>query len=183
MLHPSHSFNQLSQRTQGYLLVLLTMCVWGSFSLLSRVTVAWQISPWDVIAMRFAFSALILLPVIHHQKDWQFLWSRRSVVLALMGGAGYSCLVYTAFALAPVVHGAVFLNGMIPVATALLLWAFFRVKPDHNTKIALGIIIMTLLAMTTMIMTGAYHFNIGDAIFVACAFVGRALASYLENGN
>lgn len=104
-------------------------------------------------------------------KDWQFLWSRRSVVLALMGGAGYSCLVYTAFALAPVVHGAVFLNGMIPVATALLLWAFFRVKPDHNTKIALGIIIMTLLAMTTMIMTGAYHFNIGDAIFVACAFL------------
>ncbi len=170
MFRPIHSFNKLSQRTQGYLLVLFTMCVWGSFSLLSRVTVAWQISPWDVIAMRFAFSALILLPIIHHQKDWQFLWSRRSIILALMGGVGYSCLVYTAFALAPVVHGAVFLNGMIPVSTALLLWVFFRVKPDRNTKIALSIIIMTLLAMTTMIMAGAYHFNVGDAIFMACAF-------------
>lgn len=163
-------FEHLSPKTQGYLLVLFTMCVWGSFSLLSRVTVHWQVSVWDVIAMRFGFAALILIPILWQQKNWHFLFNHRAFILAMMGGMVYSCMVYTAFSLSPVVHGAVFLNGLIPVTTAFLLWLFFRVKPDINTKIALIIISLTLLAMSVMIVMGAYHFNIGDVIFVSCAF-------------
>lgn len=180
MFRFSHSFNQLSQKTQGYLLALFTMCVWGSFSLLSRITVVWQVSIWDVIAMRFAFSALILIPILYHNKNWRFLWSKQSVIIAMMGGIGYSCLVYTAFSLAPVVHGAVFLNGIIPVATTLLLWLFFGVKPDGNTKVALSIIIFTLCVMIAMILTGAYHFNVGDSIFIACAFCWAGFSILLK---
>lgn len=173
-------FEHLSPKTQGYLLVLFTMCVWGSFSLLSRVTVRWQVSVWDVIAMRFAFAAIILLPILWLNKDWRFLLHWRAVVLAIIGGVGYSCLVYTGFTLAPVVHGAVFLNGMIPVATALLLWLIFKIRPDTDTKIALIIISLTLCAMTAMILMGAYHFNVGDVIFVSCAFCWAAFSILLK---
>ncbi|MCL1622817.1 DMT family transporter [Moraxella sp. Tifton1] len=171
MIHPINQFFQrLSPTVQGYLLVLFTMCVWGSFSLLSRVTVQWQVAIWDVMAMRFGFAALILLPLLWRKKDWRFLFSLRIILLAMVGGVGYSCLVYTGFALAPVVHGAVFLNGMIPVATALLIWLFFGSRPDADTKISLWIIILTVLMMTGMILMGAYTFNLGDVIFLACAF-------------
>lgn len=163
-------FGKLSLKTQGYLLVFFTMCIWGGFSLFARVNVHWQVSVWDVIAMRFAFAGVILLPVVWGMKRWDFLFTWRAFVLAMLGGVGYSSLVYTAFTLAPVVHGAVFLNGMIPVATTLLLAIFFGVKPDVNTKIALAIIIATLFMMSAMILSGAYHFNVGDVIFITCAF-------------
>ncbi|OOR90078.1 EamA family transporter [Moraxella caviae] len=174
-------FHRLPATTQGYPLIVFTMCVWGSFSLLSRLNVRWQIAAWDVIAMRFAIAALVLLPVLCYQKQWRFLFSYKAVVLALVGGVGYSCLVYSAFLLAPVVHGAVFLNGMIPVATALLSALFFRQKPDTNTKIALYIIIATLIAMLMMIAFGAGgSFGLGDAIFAFSAFCWAAFGLLLR---
>lgn len=173
-------FNQISPKTQGYLLVIFTMLVWGSFGLLSRITVAWQISPWDMIAMRFIFPAVILIPMLCYQRDWHFLWNKRAFILAMMGGVGYSCLVYVGFSLAPVVNGAVFLNGMIPVATSFLLWLFFKSRPDADTKVALVIISITLLVMTAMIGAGAYRFNTGDVIFVLCAFCWAGFSILLK---
>lgn len=173
-------FQRLSVPLQGYLLVFFTMCIWGGFSLFSRVNIHWQVAVWDVIAMRFAFAAMILMPILWYKKQWHFLWQRRAFVLAMIGGVGYSCLVYTAFSLAPVVHGAVFLNGMIPVATALLLWLCFKVRPDVHTKIALVIIIITLMLMIGMILAGAYHFNVGDVIFITCAFCWASFSILLK---
>lgn len=180
MIHIQDFFGRLPIKTQGYLLVFFTMCVWGSFSLFARVNVHWQVSIWDVIAMRFAFAGMILLPVVWYRRHWHFLFDWRAFVLAMLGGVGYSSLVYTAFTLAPVVHGAVFLNGMIPVATALLLAVCFGVRPDTNTKIALAIIIATLIAMSAMILSGAYHFNVGDVIFIACAFCWAGFSILLK---
>lgn len=173
-------FQRLSVPLQGYLLVFFTMCIWGGFSLFSRVNIHWQVAVWDVIAMRFAFAAMILMPILWYKKQWHFLWQWRAFVLAMIGGVGYSCLVYTAFSLAPVVHGAVFLNGMIPVATALLLWLCFKVRPDVHTKIALAIIIITLMLMIGMILAGAYHFNVGDVIFITCAFCWASFSILLK---
>lgn len=173
-------FQRLSVPVQGYLLVFFTMCIWGGFSLFSRVNIHWQVAVWDVIAMRFAFAAMILMPILWYKKQWCFLWQWRAFVLAMIGGVGYSCLVYTAFSLAPVVHGAVFLNGMIPVATALLLWLCFKVRPDAHTKIALVIIIITLMLMIGMILAGAYHFNVGDVIFITCAFCWASFSILLK---
>ncbi|WP_323842825.1 DMT family transporter [Moraxella sp. Pampa] len=175
-----HFFERLSPKTQGYLLVLFTMFVWGSFSLLSRVTVRWQVAVWDIIAMRFTLAAIILMPILLIKQEWRFLFRWHAVILAIIGGVGYSCLVYTGFSLAPVVHGAVFLNGMIPVATTLLLWLIFKVRPDTDTKLALIIIIATLIVMSSMIAMGAYHFNVGDVIFLACAFCWAGFSILLK---
>lgn len=163
-------FERLSPQAQGYVLIVFTMVVWGSFSLLSRVNVHWNISAWDVIAMRFSLSAVILLPILAVTKQFRFLLDWRAVVLAFIGGVGYSCLVYSAFLLAPVVHGAVFLNGMIPLATAIITMLCFRQKPNTDTKIALTIITLTLVGMTVMVMMGAYALSVGDLLFVICAF-------------
>ena len=162
-------FNRLSTKAQGYVFVIITMIIWGSFSLLARLNANWGISAWDIIAIRFSVSALLLLPILIYQGKHRFLWSKKAFCLAIFGGVGYSTLVYSAFLLAPVAHGAVFLNGMIPVATALLMLVWLKKRPDTATKIALFIICLTLVGMTVlMIMTGQ-TFGMGDGLFILCA--------------
>lgn len=163
-------FNRLSPKTQGYVFVIITMMIWGSFSLLARLNASWGIVAWDIIAIRFSVSALILLPILIHQGNHHFLWSKKALLLAIFGGVGYSMLVYSAFLLAPVAHGAVFLNGMIPVATALLMLFWLKKRPDTDTKIALTIISLTLVGMTALMISTGQTFGVGDGLFVLCAF-------------
>lgn len=160
----------LSPTVQGYVFVVITMCVWGGFSLLARVNAHWGIMAWDIIAIRFGVSALILLPIICLKGEYQFLFTSKAILLAVMGGVGYSCLVYSAFLLAPVAHGAVFLNGMIPVATALLMFIFLKQSPTPSTKIALIIIGLTLLAMFVLMAQDGLTLELGDGLFLLCAF-------------
>lgn len=162
--------NRLSKKTQGYLCIIFTMCVWGSFSLLSRLTAYLAISVWDIIALRFGIATLILLPIVITRREFRVLWQPKALVLALLGGVGYSSLVYSAFSLAPVAHGAVLLNGMIPVATALLSYGIFGIHPNKDTKIALVIICLTLSIMGVLMATTTINFGLGDILFVICAF-------------
>ena len=176
----TRAFRQLSPTLQGYLFIIFTMCVWGSFSLLSRLNLHWGITAWDIIAIRFGVAALVLLPIIYLKKDHQFLFSFKAITLAMLGGVGYNCLVYRAFLLAPVVHGAVFLNGMIPVATALLMFIFLKRRPDTPTKIALVIICLTLASMAVLMTKDGMSFGIGDGLFLACAFSWAAYGILLK---
>lgn len=170
MIRLHRLFRELSPTAQGYVCIILTMMVWGSFSLLARLNASWGILAWDIIAVRFCVSALILLPILIYKKNLAFLWQAKAVILALFGGVGYSTLVYSAFLLAPVVHGAVFLNGMIPVATAVLTLITLKKYPDKDTKIALILIILTLMLMTLLMLMKGLSFGVGDLLFLVCAF-------------
>lgn len=162
--------NRLSAPAQGYIFVVITMAIWGGFSLFARLNASWGIRAWDIIFIRFTVSALILLPIIIYQKNHHFLWSKTALSLAIFGGVGYSALVYSAFLIAPVAHGAVFLNGMIPVTTALLMLFWLKKRPDTNTKIALFIIALTIVGMTALMVISNQSFGMGDGLFVLCAF-------------
>ncbi|WP_066805581.1 DMT family transporter [Moraxella oblonga] len=173
----------LSPTTQGYVFSIITMCVWGSFSLLARVNVYWGIKAWDIIALRFGISAVILIGILIYQKNCRFLFSRRAFLLAIFGGVGYSSLVYQAFLITPVVHGAVFLNGMIPVATAILMYAWYKKRPDKDTQIALLIIGITLVCMCVLMFTKGVQFGVGDGLFLLCAFTWSIYGLMLKDSG
>ncbi|MFI7967288.1 EamA family transporter, partial [Acinetobacter baumannii] len=86
----------MSPRKQGYFFVLVTMCIWGGFTLFARLNAQWHISAWDIAALRFAIAFLILMPILIYKKDLAFLWSKHAVILALIGGVIYCLTVYTA---------------------------------------------------------------------------------------
>ncbi len=44
----------------------------------------------------------------------------------MIGGVGYSLTAYSAFHYAPAAHAAIFLNGFIPLCTAIATFALFR---------------------------------------------------------
>ncbi|MFB6348860.1 DMT family transporter [Moraxella sp. ZJ142] len=160
-------FNSLSSQQQGYLFTVITMCIWGSFSLLARMNAYWHIQVWDILLLRFSIATLVLLPILYLKKDYRFLWDWRMLVLALTGSIGYCVFVYSGFFHAPVAHGIVFLNGTFPLFAALIGYLALGQTIDRQTGIGLAVIILTLAVMVVMMANGSGSFGIGDAMFIA----------------
>lgn len=134
----------MSTRAEGYLFVVITMCIWGGFTIFSRLNAHWQVSAWDIVALRFALAFVILFPILLYRRDLTFLWAPRPMILALTGGLAYCLCVYSAFLYAPAAHGAVFLNGSIPLCTAVAAFVFFRQPFDRHIWLSLGIMLFSL---------------------------------------
>ena len=160
----------MTARTQGYLFVCITMCIWGGFTILSRLNLHWHVSAWDLVAMRFAIAFIILMPVLMYKKDLAFLWHPRPVILALTGGLAYCLTVYTAFLHAPAAHAAIFLNGCIPLCTAVAAYLLFKQPFDKHTWLSLSIMLSALALMSyLMLHEQASAFGLGDILFFLSA--------------
>ena len=160
----------MTARTQGYLFVCITMCIWGGFTIISRLNLHWHVSAWDLVAMRFAIAFIILMPVLVYKKDLAFLWHPRPVILALTGGLAYCLTVYTAFLHAPAAHAAIFLNGCIPLCTAVAAYLLFKQPFDKHTWLSLSIMLSALALMSyLMLHEQASAFGLGDILFFLSA--------------
>lgn len=156
----------MTVRTQGYVFVFITMCIWGGFTIFSRLNAHWHISAWDLVAMRFAIAFTILMPILIYKKDLAFLWHPRAVILALTGGLAYCFTVYTAFLHAPAAHAAIFLNGFIPLCTAVAAYVFFKQTFDKHTWLSLMIMLSALAVMSYLMLNEqASSFGLGDLLF------------------
>ena len=160
----------MTARTQGYLFVCITMCIWGGFTILSRLNLHWHVSAWDLVAMRFAIAFIILMPVLVYNKDLAFMWHPRPIILALTGGLAYCLTVYTAFLHAPAAHAAIFLNGCIPLCTAVAAYLLFKQPFDKHTWLSLSIMLSALALMSyLMLHEQASAFGLGDILFFLSA--------------
>ena len=160
----------MTARTQGYLFVCITMCIWGGFTILSRLNLHWHVSAWDLVAMRFAIAFIILMPVLVYNKDLAFLWHPRPIILALTGWLAYCLTVYTAFLHAPAAHAAIFLNGRIPLCTAVAAYLLFKQPFDKHTWLSLSIMLSALALMSyLMLHEQASAFGLGDILFFLSA--------------
>ncbi|WOE41893.1 DMT family transporter [Acinetobacter chinensis] len=160
----------MSPRTQGYALVAVTMCIWGGFTITSRLNAQWHISAWDITALRFALAFCILMPVLIWKKDTAFLWKKEPFILAMVGGVGYCLTSYSAFHFVPAAHAAIFLNGCIPLCTALAGFFLFREPFDKHTWVSLVIMLSAISAMCFLMYeeTGV-AFGFGDLLFFISA--------------
>ena len=160
----------MSPRSQGYIFVVITMCIWGGFTITSRLNAQWGISAWDITALRFALAFSILMPILSYQKDTAFLWHRQPFLLAMIGGVGYCLTCYSAFHYVPAAHAAIFLNGCIPLCTAVAAWLLFKESFDGHTWLSL-LIMLAAIAIMSMLMyqeTGV-AFGLGDLLFFLSA--------------
>jgi drug/metabolite transporter (DMT)-like permease len=160
----------MSPRFQGYLYVAITMCIWGGFTITSRLNVRWGISAWDITALRFALAFCILMPILIYKKDFAFLWKKQPFILAMIGGVGYCLTSYTAFHYVPAAHAAIFLNGCIPLCTAVAAFLLFKQPFDQHIRISLGIMLTAIAAMSfLMYQETGIAFGFGDLLFFLSA--------------
>ena len=162
----------LSDRTQGYVFLLTTMCIWGGFTLTARLNALWNISAWDIVALRFSLAFLILMPILLYRKEAAFLLKKEPFILAMIGGVIYCLFAYSAFHYAPTAHAAIFLNGCIPICTAIMAFFLMGQAFDKHTWASLIIMIAVLCIMSLLMYqeTGV-AFGAGDGLFFISAIL------------
>lgn len=125
---------------------------------------------YDLIALRYGVATLVSLPV------WWFFSSRvnflnyRYLLLAVFGGLCYALCAFSAFALAPANHAAVFLPGFMPVAISLCIWVLLGTKVKGKQLLALGIISAGIILLALNTLTVSAETLRGDLLFMAAAF-------------
>ncbi|WP_269913816.1 DMT family transporter [Acinetobacter sp. HY1485] len=160
----------MTPRTQGYVFVIITMCIWGGFSIFSRLNAIWHISAWDVVALRFSIGFILLMPILIYKKQTAFLWHIKPFILGLLGGVAYCITVYSAFFYAPVAHGAMFLNGCIPLCTAVMAYVLFKEPFDRHIWISLTIMVLAIFGMTYLMYQKTHvGLGLGDGLFFLAA--------------
>ncbi|GAB2176034.1 DMT family transporter [Dongia sp. agr-C8] len=108
------------RRAIGLLCGLLSVILFSSFTLASRIGFSSSLTLPDIAALRFGIGGMLLLPVLLRRGLAGVRW-RHAVLLALFGGLGFALAAYAGFALAPAAHGAVLLHGTLPLTTLAVL--------------------------------------------------------------
>ena len=125
---------------------VLSVLLFASFTLVSRLGFSSRLALADLAALRFGIGGTLLFPVLLRADLQRVAW-RDSAALALLGGLGFALLAYAGFSLAPAAHGAVLLHGTLPLFTYAVMRATSRRSgPGHGTAgivlIAAGIALM-----------------------------------------
>ncbi len=123
----------------GWLLASFVLFVWSGWIIVARLGATLTLSVWDVTALRFGTAGLLILP-------WALRWGlsglslRRALWLAISCGAPYAGAAFIGFLFAPAAHGAVLVNGTLPLFTLLLGWAAVGLRPTRGQ--ILGVVLV-----------------------------------------
>lgn len=155
-----------SSLTIGYLLAALTVLLWASFVLLSRIAGKSNLNPYDLTALRFSVASVVLLPVWLFWKKTP-LFNLQMLTLALLGGLGYALGAYSGLSIAPASHGAVLLSGVLPFFMTIMAYLVLQEHPTQHRLIALAVIAIGVLCMAVYSLNNLQHSWPGDLILMA----------------
>ena len=154
-------------RLMGYGLLAITMIIWGSFTLISRIGTTQVMTTWDIGALRFVTASIILIPIQIYRREWRFLLDIRVLGLALVGGIAYTSFVYEGFSHAPAAHAAIWMNGLLPFWTAIAALLILREALSRDNWISLSIIALGLIGMSALMFEEhQFSLGVGDLFFV-----------------
>lgn len=163
----------------GYALAAITVLIWASFVVISRLGGKSVLTPFDITALRLGVAGIILFPWLIRRGLPSLSW-KQIVVLMLCVGWGYPLLSYSGFALAPASHGAVLLSGALPFETALLSVVLLgeRMSPSRLGALVFIACGIALIGVEGLAGERGPHAWIGDVLFL-CASTSWALFTVL----
>lgn len=145
----------------------------GGWQVATRQSTTSTIAPQDLILLRYAIPALLLLPLTISVGLFPCGVSMRILVAMIAGGGlPFGLLAMSGTQYAPASHMGVLMAGMMPVFTAALGWLFWRERLDKLRII--GLVLMVVAASALAIKSiGAIVSStvLGDAMFVCAALL------------
>ena len=142
---------------------------WSGWIVVSRLGVTNTLTVYDITGLRFAVGAAVALPYIIWRRTWQGLTPLRVLILTLTSGIPYALLSYFGFTYAPAAHGGVFLNGCLPLFTALFGWIWVGQRSRSSQLAGLGVILIgvTLVGYEGILSSSGGMTWLGDFLFLA----------------
>lgn len=171
----------LAQRFWGnaYLLLTLTMLMWGGNAVASRLAVG-QISPMALTSLRWVFVCAVLPLLVRRElaAHWPVLKAHAWLILGMgmVGFTGFNALMYLAAYSTSAINIGI-LQGAIPVI--VLLGAFLVYRTPIGPLQALGVLV-TLAGVVVVASRGDYHVLTQLAFFPGDLWM--ILASFLYAG-
>jgi drug/metabolite transporter (DMT)-like permease len=163
----------------GVFCALLAVLIWSGFILVSRVGGMSVLTPYDVIAIRYATCAVLLFPVwlIFYRFN---LFRFEFIMSALIGGLAYAIFAFKGFELSSALHGGILLPGLIPVFVSVISLVLIKAKLGRNKSIGLWMIIIAIVILFYSEIFKSKNIPMGDIYFIISAFFW-ALYSVLIN--
>jgi drug/metabolite transporter (DMT)-like permease len=142
---------------------------WSGWIVISRLGVTHHLTVYDLTGLRHGIGAVVALPYIIWSRAWRGLTPLRTIILALTAGAPYALLAYFGLVYAPAAHGGVFLNGCLPIFTALFAWIWLGQRSRFSQTVGLGIILVgvTLVGYEGFVSSGGGMTWVGDFLLLA----------------
>ena len=152
--------------------------LWTGFILVSRAGTAATLTPWDVIAIRYAVAAPVLL-VMWWRSQRTSLCDIRFLILAGIGGLGYAIMAFLGFSSAPAAHAGILLPGTMPFMAAAWGWLIAGQRPSRSSWLGYATILAGIVCMAWS-LEGLGSTLLGDACFLAAAALWTLFATLLR---
>jgi drug/metabolite transporter (DMT)-like permease len=161
----------------------------GIYTVYARYGVLHGLTPYDLTAMRYGVTALVLAPVFA-RMGWVSLggvgWGRAALLTAC-GGPTFSLLLFGGLSLAPLAHGGVITPASITVLGMLLAMLVFKERLDRNRWIGIVLVVAGLVVLggDGIFNSAGWETLVGDIMFVgagvAWALFGTLLRRWRVN--
>jgi len=140
------------------------------------------LTPWDIIALRYATAAAVLLPIWCFRGRENF-FTLKYLALCVVGGLAYASFAFMGFKLTLAAHAGVLLPGTQPFLITLLAWFVLKEKPTQGRLFGLAIIAAGLGCLAF----DAVHFNPeaieGDLLMLAASVCWASYSVLLKRWN
>lgn len=165
-----------NQTIKGYACITLSILIWSGWVVVSRYAVKGPLSAYDVTAIRFGVSGLILLPVAIKRGlrigPWG-IWG--GMMLCLCIGAPYTNLAVLGMKFAPASHASTILNGTLLFVTSVVGILLLK---EQTTPLRLFGIACSLAGMGIILAARSAHDGndvwIGHMLFMVSGILWSA---------
>lgn len=164
--HAPHDFHHHPHRRRGYVYAAIAVLIWSGFVIISRMGGVSDLSTYDIIALRYGTTAIIILPFILMRHRFWHLFERRRIALALSGGLFYALCVFHGFHFSSATHAAILLPGMIPFTVTVMAYFALHEHISRHQWAGLALIGAGLMALATETIYSTPLTILGDGLFV-----------------
>jgi drug/metabolite transporter (DMT)-like permease len=159
--------------TRGALCGLGAACIWSGWIVVARLGLRTSVTPWDIAALRFGVSGLLLLP---------YLW-RKGLAMERLGWVGLAALVLGCGApmvllvnagllFAPAAHAGALFSGVVPIMVALLAAPILHEAFTSTKRFGLALVLAGVIGIVWSAGgTIGTQQNIGHLLFLGGALL------------
>jgi len=176
-----------SRYLHGALFGFSAVLIWAGWSVVTRLAVTTNLDAWDIAALRFGVSGLLLSPVLMRSglaRD-RLGWSGLAIIIA-GNGAPYALVAASGLQFAPAYDQGALNPGCMPVFVALIATIVLREK--LSTTRTTGLVL--ILAGAAIIVAwhswdGAWSISrtFGDVLFLLASFFTACFTVRMRQAN
>ncbi len=158
--------------SRGYLALYLTILIWGSTFLVTKVVLG-QIGPLQLTGLRFLIAFVGMAPLAVRQGfRWNDVFQARFVAFGLTGTTLYYALQNVGMTLTSV-SSTVLILSSVPALTAVLAVIFLKERLDRNQILGIGLVTVGV----GLIALGSGNIEEGSGVLVGNLMIfGSALS-------